>query len=499
MFSFLSIEFSLLFILFFAVYWSFRSKPQIQNLLITLFSYGIVYAMAGVLACSILFGFSLCIYALSLCMNLGQKSKKIALIVGIVATVLQLSLFKYYDFFKPEISQTLDALHLDSAGLVANLVLPLGLSYYSFQAISYLVSRYRNSAEVPAFNLLQLLMHFSFFATITAGPIARAESAKGLTDIQNQACGMSEQIRSTRPRQVLYPTWAFFLLALALLKKWWIAGWLADNWVNPVFANPMQYHSLEVLTAIYGYTLQLFLDFSGYSEMMIAFGLLLGFRLPVNFKAPLLAHNIRDFWDKWHISLSTWIRDHIYIPLGGSRGSFSRTQFNLLAAMVLSGIWHGSGWNFFLWGLLHGLALVLLNISDKLYAKIAKVSAKESRNALYNAGFLGRIVSVFITINFVCICFVFFRAKTLDDALMVFHALFHNYINVQWSSNPLYALTLFICAWAIYPFARQGIEQCQQRIAKLPKYAFALPLFVLFMTIVICAPSGIPGFIYANF
>jgi D-alanyl-lipoteichoic acid acyltransferase DltB (MBOAT superfamily) len=227
-----------------------------------------------------------------------------------------LAFFKYYDFFRQETSFVLDAIHLDSSFLASNLLLPLGISYYSFQSISYLSSRYQNEIDVPRFNLPQLLLHFSFFTTITAGPIARAQSAKGLTDINQQPCGMSAQICQTEPRRILYPSLAFALILLALIKKWWIAGWLADHWVNPVFANPMQYHSLEVLCAIYGYTLQLFLDFSGYSEMMIAFGLLLGFRLPVNFRAPLLAHNIRDFWDKWHISLSTWIRDHIYIPLG---------------------------------------------------------------------------------------------------------------------------------------------------------------------------------------
>ncbi|MEB3768237.1 MBOAT family O-acyltransferase [Acinetobacter sp. MD2] len=499
MFSFLSVEFSLLFIVFLILYWGCRAKPQWQNILLIFFSYGVIYAMSNLLAVSILFGFSVLIYLLSLAIEKWQIQKKIFLLLGVVTTLLQLSLFKYYDFFKPEITQALNFLHLDSSGLAANLVLPIGLSYYSFQAISYLVSRYRNSTEVPRFNFADLLMHFSFFATITAGPIARAESAKGLTDIQNQACGMSEQIRQTQPRQILYPSLALFLLSLALLKKWWIAGWLADNWVNPVFANPMQYHSLEILTAIYGYTLQLFLDFSGYSEMMIAFGLLLGFRLPVNFKAPLLAHNIRDFWDKWHISLSTWIRDYIYIPLGGSRGSFGRTQFNLVAAMVLSGVWHGSGWNFFLWGLLHGLALVSLNISDKLYAKIFKVSAKESRNALYNSGIWGRILGVFVTINFVCFCFVFFRAKSLDEALNVFKALFHNTINIQWNNNPLYALSLFAVAWILYPFIRKSCQNLPLYFAKLPKYTLAIPLFAFFMLIVICAPSGIPGFIYANF
>lgn len=499
MFSFLSIEFSILFILFFCIYWAFKAKPQIQNFILILASYAIVYAMSNTLAVSILFAFSLSIFALSVAMDRYRQHKKKILVTGVLLTLIQLSCFKYYDFFKSNISLILDSLQLDSSGLMANLILPLGISYYSFQAISYLVSRYHDEAEVPRFNLLQLLMHFSFFATITAGPIARAKSAKGLTDVQGQSCGMSAQIQTTTPRQILLPSLALLLIIVALIKKWWIAGWLADEWVNPVFANPMQYHSLEILAAIYGYTVQLFLDFSGYSEMMIAFGLLLGFRLPVNFKAPLLAHNIRDFWDKWHISLSTWIRDYIYIPLGGSRDGFGRTQLNLVIAMVLSGVWHGSGWNFFLWGLFHGLALVLLNCTDKIYEKTFKVSAKEARDVLYKSSWIGKIISVFVTINFVCFCFVFFRAKSFDEAIQVFQALFSNVVNVQWNNNPLYLLSLLVIAWGLYPFARQLLRKANVNFARLPRYALLLPLFIVFLIIVICAPSGIPGFIYANF
>jgi len=232
---------------------------------------------------------------------------------------------------------------------------------------------------------------------------------------------------------------------------------------------------------------------------MIAFGLLLGFRLPVNFKAPLLAHNIRDFWDRWHISLSTWIRDYIYIPLGGSRSNFARTQLNLLIAMVFSGVWHGYGWNFFFWGLFHGLALVLLNCTDKLYQKVFKVSAKDSRDVLYKSGLIGKVLGVFVTVNFVCFCFVFFRAKTFEEALLVFKSLFHNYINVQWSNNPLYILTLFLIFWIIYPFVKQGFTKLKINYQMIPKYALVLPLLLIFMIILICAPSGIPGFIYANF
>lgn len=499
MFSFLSIEFALSFIVFFCIYWLFRSYPKIQNLILIVSSYAIIFLMAGVLAVSILLLFSVFIYLCSGLMQRYAAFKKPILIFAILITLIQLSIFKYYDFFKPLIAAFLERAHLDSSGLFANLILPLGISYYSFQAISYLVGRYRNQIDCPPLSLAGLLLHFSFFISISAGPIARAANAKGLTDIQDQPCGMSGQIMPGQPRKILLPTLALLLILIALIKKWWLAGWLADQWVNPVFANPMQYHSLEVLAAIYGYTLQLFLDFSGYSEMMIAFGLLLGFRVPVNFKAPLLAHNIRQFWDKWHISLSTWIRDYIYIPLGGSRHGFVRTQVNLLAAMVLSGVWHGSGWNFFIWGLLHGIGLVLLNCSDKIYQLLGRVEPKQARDAWTRSCWIAKIIAVFVTITFVSFCFVFFRAKTFEEAINVFQALFFNASNVQWINNPLYLLGLMLLAWGLYPLYLKGFKHLIATIEKQPKYLLYLPLLVVFIAVIICAPSGIPGFIYANF
>lgn len=499
MFSFLSIEFALIFIYFLWMYWLFRQHPQIQNLLLTLISYAIVYLMAGNIAVGIVFTFSIFIYLIGYAMDRSDGLKKTWLAIGIIATLIQLSVFKYYDFFRETISQSLQALHLDSSGLMANLIFPLGISYYSFQAISYMMDRYSNNSKALRFNLLQLMTHFSFFATISAGPIARAKSASGLTDIQGNPCGMAEQIQQTTPRKILLPVAALFLILLALIKKWWLAGWLADNWVNPIFSNPMQYHSLEVLTAVYAYTLQLFLDFSGYSEMMVAFGLLLGFRLPMNFKAPLLAHNIRTFWDRWHISLSTWIRDYIYIPLGGSRQGFGKTQFNLLVAMGLSGIWHGSSFNFLVWGLLHGFAIIALNCGDKYYQNTRGVPAKYARNAVYNHSLLGKIVSVFFTINFVCFCFIFFRATTWQEAMQIFQALFSNYHNVAWNDNPLFALSIFLLAWICYPIFTNHLPNLVQFAKKVPTALLIALLFIGFLTVLIFAPSGIPGFIYANF
>ncbi len=500
MFSFLSIEFAICFIVFFCIYWTLQKNIHHQNLLLTIASYAILYLMAGALPVVILFLLSAFVIVIA---NLivNSSHKKLFLWIGITTSLLNLIIFKYYNFFYETISTRLSIINFDDSNILSTIIFPLGISYYSFMAISYLVDLYHHAKNNTAnknnhLSPLQVFCHLSLFMTLTAGPIARVNDAKGMTDIHHRSSALGVQLN--RPRTLKYPMLAFALILLALAKKWWIAGWLADTWVNPIFANPSQYHSLEVLVGIYAYTLQLFLDFSGYSELMIGFGLLLGFYLPVNFRAPLLAHNIRDFWNKWHISLSTWIRDYIYIPLGGGQASFARVQINLLIAMGLSGIWHGSTLNFLLWGLLHGLALVLLNCSDYLFAKINQTDIKNVRN-LSTKHPLTKCLSIFLTVHFVVFCFVFFRATSFEEALVIFRALLLNHHNIAWQSNPLYTLIVMLAAWLLYPAVRKHFYRVIEWAKRMPSALIYGLLFIGFMVVVIFAPAGIPGFIYANF
>ena len=501
MFSFISIEFGISFIAFFCLYWLVAAKPQIQNLLLLCSSYFIVYKGGNLLALLLLIVFTLFIYFISKRI-LNSSRFKSWLIFGIIITLVNLAFWKYFDFFRSSISNTLEDTQLDLSYL-SSIVLPLGISYYSFQSISYLSDLYKtrtqNNLTGKRFTLPCLALHLSFFPTITAGPIARAYDARGLNDIYNQPTGMVNQIHTQPPRRILAPTLAMILMVVALIKTWWFSGWISENWVDPIFANPMQYQSLEILAAIYGYTVQLFLNFSGYSDLMIALGLLLGFRIPVNFRAPLLAHNIREFWARWHISLSTWIRDYIYIPLGGSKKGFIRTQINLLIAMVLSGIWHGNGWHFLIWGALHGFGLILLNISDRVWMLLRHCQPHEAKNKIYQSGKLGKLISIIVTIHFVCFCFVFFRAPTLNDALAIFQALLHNHINIPLTSNPFYFFGLLLLAWLLYPKLIRLFDYFYNNAEKLPRYSYILPLLLLLLVAIICAPAGIPGFIYANF
>lgn len=472
----LSVEFALFWLLFFPLYWSVAHRPQAQNYMLLAAGLGWLYWLdwAFVLAV-VLFALGVLIIASGLAQAQQPQKRRRWLAAGCGLAVANLAFFKYVDFFRPAVQAALGA-------TVADILMPLGLSYYTFQAIAYLVALYRH--EDVRLRWRELLLHFGFLPTLTAGPIARAGDFHSIDGVQ---AGMAVQIRRREPRRIIRPALAVALLLLGVAKKWALAGTLAEHWVDPVFANPMQYDGLSVLAALYGYTVQLFLDFSGYTDMVMGMAMLLGFSLPANFRMPLRAFNIRDFWNRWHISLSTWIRDYVYIPLGGSRRGFVRTQCNLLAAMTLSGIWHGYGWNFLLWGLLHGLALVLLNCGDTLSGKRAWL-ATSSR--------LGHAIAVLVTVNFVCMAFVVFRTATLEEAGLMFRALGND-----GSADPVvwWVLAAMAAALAAYGLLVRLFDAAVAALEKLPLWLWPLPLTATMMIIILIAPSGIPGFIYANF
>lgn len=477
---FLSIEFALFFLLFLPLYWLCRPSPRLQNLLLLAAGLGWLVYIAP-LAALALAAFSL---AVSLLAQLLTRSRSTAarrwwLGAGVVLALANLVFFKFSDFFRPLLQQ-------HSGSTLPDILMPLGISYYTFQGIAYLVALYRG--ESPRLGTLQQLLHFGFFPTITSGPIIRAAAFKGSGG--RLEAGMAEQIRTAAPRDMVKPALAVSLIVLGIAKKWWLAGTLGESWVDPVFENPLQYDAPSVLAAVYGYTVQLFMDFSGYSDLVIGMAMLLGFRLPENFNMPLRAYNIRDFWDRWHITLSTWIRDYIYIPLGGSRHGFTRTQINLMLAMLLSGIWHGQGWNFLLWGALHGAALVLLNIGDKI----------GGRREILAASRIGRLIGILFTLHFVCFSFVVFRTASLSDAALVFQSLAGQGAGWRMPELPVAALlVLFAAALAAYGLLARVFRCAAAALEKLPVWLWWLPLTAAMVLLMVLAPSGIPGFIYANF
>lgn len=480
--EFVSLEFALFFLLFLPLYWTFARFPKIQNMLLLAAGIGWLtllnplFAAAALLHAGVVILVTARIDAAQEHAPDDPQAGRGWLIFGIVFAVGHLALFKYFDFLRGLLPAALQ----DGA---AHILLPLGISYYTFQSITYLVAVYR--CRIFSWPWYEVPLYLCFFPTLSSGPIWRAD---GMRALAQEFPGADVQLREER--RPVRPAFAVTLALVGVIKVWWLAGALDDGFVRPVFAELEGRDSFSVLMAVYGYTAQLYLNFSGHADLAIGIAMLLGFRLPPNFAAPFLAHNLREFWRRWHISLSTWIRDYIYIPLGGSYCSFTRTQVNVLIAMTLSGMWHGAGWTFLVWGLLHGLGLVLLNAGDEMLGV---------RDRLADTA-LGRAFGIFCTFNFVAFAFILFRSANLTEALHVAQAVF---LPTQALTLPptaaILVCVLLLPALFARPLWRALFEGCVRGLERLPVEIWCLPLAALAVFLLIVAPSGVPGFLYANF
>lgn len=464
---YLSPEFGILFVVFLWLYWWLGSARGVkaQNYLLLIASY-LFYCSFDWRFALLLANFSLVILLLAQAIHAPNGSRRRwPMFFGVAIALLNLGIFKYYNFFREEAMALLTPIFTDASLPVLELVLPVGISFYTFQGIAYLVSVGRG--EYKAASLADGLLHLSFFPTLLAGPICRPGE-------------LLAQIESPARRALVAPEWAILLIISALIKKIWLAAWLAEEWANPVFASPESYHAVELAGGLMAYAWQLFFDFSGYTDVVTALALLLGFNLPVNFRQPYLATNLSDFWKRWHITLSRWIRDYVYIPLGGNRGSFGRTQINLLVAMTLSGFWHGASITFVVWGLWHGIGLVCQNIWHKL---------SDWR--------LPAVIGQIITFIFVCLGWLLFRAEDWDSAKTFLQGF------GEWELVPsLNWLGLLIAMGIFFVLARQAENIMQKSAAvlrQMPWWAQSLCLFLSALVIMGLAPAGMPGFIYFGF
>jgi D-alanyl-lipoteichoic acid acyltransferase DltB (MBOAT superfamily) len=283
-----------------------------------------------------------------------QATRKLLVIVSLCSNLGILFFFKYYDFF------LIDVLQADAEPL--RLILPAGISFHTFQSLSYTIDVYRK--ELPATKSpIEFATFVLFFPQLVAGPIVRAHD-------------LLPQLAKPPPLQLLKATEGLFRVVVGLFKKIAISDSLALYIVDRVFDDPSHFSSIEVLCGVYAYALQIYLDFSAYSDIAIGSAQVLGFDLPENFKTPYRSANIQEFWRRWHISLSTWLRDYLYITLGGSRGAEWRTYFNLAATMLLGGLWHGASWAFIVWGALHGFGLAVTRYFQRATGKHAEMAVK---------------------------------------------------------------------------------------------------------------------------
>ena len=361
--------------------------------------------------------------------------KKFGVILSVFINLFMLSYFKYTYLFVDTVnalfnldievvnhlalwSNQLTGTHFD----ISKILLPVGISFYTFQTISYTVDIYRGKVD-PVKHILDFGFYVSFFPQLVAGPIVRA----------------SEFIPQLYKRYKLtYAEFGFglFLVLKGLFKKMFIGDYIAVNFIDRIFANPGGFSGFENLMALYGYSLQVYVDFSGYTDIAIGVALFLGFRLPKNFNSPYKATSVANFWKRWHISLSSWLRDYLYIPLGGNRKGRIMTDVNLMITMLLGGLWHGASWQFMVWGGLNGVGLII-------YKLWRKISPYEKINH-----WAVRLWKIFITFQFITFTRIWFRSESMEKANQLMHQIAHDFNasimwEVVWSYKWVFLVMIF--------------------------------------------------------
>lgn len=340
-----TVQFAIFFPIVLALSWLLMPRQVLWKVFIVAASYAF-YAAADPRFCLLLGGATLANQAAAVLIErtTGPRARKRLVVTAVVADLLVLGVFKYYGFFVEDIGGLLDTVGLGMPLPLVTIALPVGISFFTFQAISYVVDVYRrNVAPSPT---LDVAVYLSFFPHLVAGPIVRAsEFLPQLTEPRD-------------PRRVAVGA-GVALIAVGLVKKLVIADFLAREVVDPVFGVPAAYAAPDVLLAAYGFTVQIYCDFSGYTDMAIGLALLMGYVFPQNFMNPYRATGFQDFWRRWHMTLSRFLRDFLYIPLGGNRKGKLLTYRNLMLTMVLGGLWHGAAWTFVLWGFFHGAMLAV--------------------------------------------------------------------------------------------------------------------------------------------
>jgi alginate O-acetyltransferase complex protein AlgI len=391
---FCSREFLGFFTLVFILYWALRShKARVWLLLVASF---VFYAswnkwLAGIICLSTVMD-----YVVARAMDASSHSgrRKLLLALSLTANLGLLFFFKYANFFLASMEDTLHALGSDSSLPVLQIILPVGISFYTFEAINYTVDVYRR--KVPAErDLASFMLFITFFPHLVAGPIVRARD-------------FLPQIRRRKRWDWDRMQVGVQYFLMGLVKKQAIADRMA-LYADPVFNDPRQFSSGAVWLAVLAYALQIYCDFSGYTDMALGAAHMLGYKLAKNFNMPYLATNISEFWRRWHMSLSSWLRDYLFIPLGGSRGSTWQTSRNLLITMTLGGLWHGASWTFVVWGLMHGLLLIVHRGLQSVYKRHTWVD-----RVLQSIP--GTVLRVGLTFSGVALGWVFFRATTFGVA-----------------------------------------------------------------------------------
>ena len=461
-----TVEFAIFFPIVLAISWALMSRQPVWKLFIIVASY-VFYGAADPKFCLLLAGITVGNQIAANMIAASDDERRRAWIcrIAVALDLLLLGVFKYYAFFVSDVGDVFDTIGLGLPLPLLTILLPIGVSFFTFQAITYVVDIKRGDAE-PA-SLVDAAVYLSFFPHLVAGPIVRASE-------------FLPQLKAPRDPAKVAVGAGIALVALGLIKKVAIADTLAREIVDPVFAVPGAFHTPDLVLGVYAYAAQLYCDFSGYTDIAIGLALLMGFIFPQNFNSPYRATGFRDYWRRWHMTLSRFMRDYVYIPLGGNRKGTRRTLINLMIVMTLCGLWHGAAITFVIWGAYQGVAMCAEHLID---GRIGR------RTPAWLRGFA--------TFNLVCLGYIMFRSLDLD--------VFGDYVNqlFDWGPATLWTWPVLLCTAVVIGtqlLPPRPVERFQVWIENRQPIVLAFGLAAVILFVGATVPSqGVPPFIYFQF
>jgi D-alanyl-lipoteichoic acid acyltransferase DltB (MBOAT superfamily) len=459
-----TIQFAIFFTIVLPLSWALMSRPRLWKPFILAASY-VFYGAASWKFCLLLAGITVGnqIAAKLIARASTDARKKAITAIAVTLDLSTLAVFKYYGFFVQDFADALRQIHLGAPLPLLTIALPVGVSFFTFQAISYVVDVKRGLVEPGS--TIDVAIYLSFFPHLIAGPIVRARE-------------FLPQLAAPRDPDHVAVGSGVLLIGMGLVKKVVIADFLARTLVDPVFAVPQAYSAPDVLLAAYGYAAQIYCDFSGYTDMAIGLALLMGYVFPQNFRSPYRATGFRDFWRRWHMTLSRFLRDFLYIPLGGNRKGRVRTYVNLMATMVLGGLWHGAAWTFVVWGAFNGTMLCI----EHAIAGRFKTPAW---------------LRWFVTLNLIVLGWVIFRSQSMALVGEFLSRLTHWGPATLWTPGALIAIGVVI-GLQLVPEGR--VQNWQSWFGRLRPAVLAAGLAICIAVAGATVPSqGVPPFIYFRF
>ena len=457
-----------------AGYWLLAGRRMLRLLLVAVASCAFYMAWQPEYIALLLFS-----TLLDYCVGLGieraqtQGGKRAWLAVSLTGNLGLLGTFKYFNFFSDAVAQTLNAVGLHVKPAHLDLLLPVGISFYTFECLSYAIDVYRGNLK-PTRSFVRFAFFVTFFPHLVAGPIVRP------ADLLPQL----EQRPKLTPERVGE---GLFLIATGLIKKVAVADYLAVNLIDRVFDTPSVYSSAEVLIALYGYTMQIYCDFSGYTDCARGSAMLFGLQLPENFDRPYQSASPAEFWRRWHMTLSTWLRDYLYYPLGGSRVSAGRAYFNLGLTMFLIGLWHGAAWTFVVYGLLQASAMVIHRYFHRRSGR-----SDDTRDPLPL-----HVLKVIGTLHFVVLSRIFFRSSDLHNAGEIGGRLIEGSFSV--AQVPVAVLCVLMLGYVAHYTPRTWYRGGLERFMRLPSVAQGTLLAAVAAGLMLVASEAVVPYIYFQF